>query len=48
MIGCWPDSNTPEPSALWLKAVCSLGRLNAGAGALLAMVTCMMVRVFGP
>src|SRR5665647_367085 len=42
MIGCCPDSNTPDPSALWPKAVRSAVRLNAGAG-VPAMVTCMIV-----
>ena len=48
MIGCWPDSNTPVPLALCLKAVLSLLRLKAGAGVVLAMVTRMTVRVLGP
>ncbi len=47
MIGCWPDSKTPVPLALWLKALRSFVRLNAGAG-VPAIFTCMMVRVFGP
>ena len=48
MIGCWLLSNTPEPSVLWLKAVRSLVRLNAAAGAAAAILTRMMVRVLGP
>ena len=48
MIGCWLDSKTPEPSVLWAKAVFSLVRLKAGAGAAAAIFTRMMVRVLGP
>ena len=48
MIGCWPDSNTPLPSALCWNAVCSLARSNAGAGVAAAIFTCMTVRVLGP
>ena len=32
MIGCWPDSNTPEPSALWAKAVLQRGEIKGAAG----------------
>ena len=48
MIGCWPDSNTPEPSALWLKAALQLGQVERRRRSALAIFTCMMVRVFGP
>ncbi len=48
MIGCWPDSKTPVPSALWRNAACSFGRSNAAAGVVSAIFTCMMVRVLGP
>ena len=30
MIGCWPDSNTPEPSALCLKACLQRGQVEGG------------------
>ena len=48
MIGCWLDSNTPELSVLWLKALRSLVRSNAAAGAAAAIFTRMIVRVLGP
>ena len=48
MVGFWPDSNTPEPSAWCRNAARSFARSNAGAGAAAATLTCMIVRVLGP